>query len=169
MVISTHLPPPVMIESAASLGVGHPHVVLKLRHVFLGRALLRERPRQHELGLEHRTGWFDHPVKRCRHPLDHGMLHPPLDVLDGVAGVSLVPVPIEVLGHGPELDDEVAGEVLRVDLPPLFPPKADQGIFVGAHDDAGVRASDEGAPIGESRRHGAAGLICSIMIVSLKS
>ena len=45
-------------------GIRQPHVVLKLGHVFLGRPFLRERPRQHELGLEHGTGWADHPVKQ---------------------------------------------------------------------------------------------------------
>ena len=37
-------------------GVHHPHVVLELCHVLLGRPFLRERPRQHELGLEDRPG-----------------------------------------------------------------------------------------------------------------
>ena len=46
----------------------HPHVVLELRHVLLGRRLFREGPRQHELGLEHRACRLNHPVERCRHP-----------------------------------------------------------------------------------------------------
>ena len=33
--ISTHLPPPVMIDSTALRGRDDPHIVLKLRHVFL--------------------------------------------------------------------------------------------------------------------------------------
>jgi hypothetical protein len=37
-------------------GIRHPHVVLKLWHVLLGRKLLGEGPRQHELGLEDSTG-----------------------------------------------------------------------------------------------------------------
>jgi hypothetical protein len=44
-----------MIDSAAIFGVRHPHVVLELGHVLLGRELLRERPRQHELGLVDRA------------------------------------------------------------------------------------------------------------------
>ena len=40
MVISTHLPPPVMIESTAAWRLLDPHVVLQLRHMFFGRALL---------------------------------------------------------------------------------------------------------------------------------
>ena len=57
--------------------------------------------------------------------------------------VFLVPVPVEVLGHGAELDQEVAGQVLGLDLAALFPPEADQGRLVVAHDDPGVRAADE--------------------------
>jgi hypothetical protein len=53
MVISIHLPPPVMIDSAADRAFGHPHVVLELGHVLFGGRLFRERPGQHELRLEH--------------------------------------------------------------------------------------------------------------------
>jgi hypothetical protein len=66
--------------------------------------------------------------------------HPP-------AGVALVPGAIEVLGGAPELHDEVAGKVLRLRLAALLPPELDQGCLVAAHDDAGVRAADEGATV----------------------
>ena len=55
--------------------------------------------------------------------------------------------PIEGLGHDAELDDEVAGKVLRLDLAALFPPEAEQGGLVVAHDDAGVGAADEVAAV----------------------
>jgi hypothetical protein len=71
------------------------------------------------------------------------MLHPALDILDGLSGVSFVPVAIEVLGHDPELDDQVAGEVLRLDISPLLPPQAEQSSLVGSHDDTGVGTADE--------------------------
>jgi hypothetical protein len=76
------------------------------------------------------------------------MLHPPLDVLDGMTSVPLVPVPIEVLGHDPKLDDEIVREVLWFGLAAFLPPQAEQGAFVTAHDDAGVRAADEVAAVG---------------------
>ena len=60
------------------------------------------------------------------------------------AGVALVPGPVEVLGGGAELHDEVAREVLGLGLAPLLPPQPDQGRLVAAHDDPGVRAADEG-------------------------
>ena len=71
------------------------------------------------------------------------MPDPPLDVRDDLAGIALVPMPVEVLGHQAELDDEVAGEVLRLDLAAFLPPEAEQGGLVIAHDDPGVRAADE--------------------------
>ncbi len=71
----------------------------------------------------------------------------PLDVRDDLAGIGLVPAPVEVLGGQAELDDEVAGEVLRLDLAALFPPQPQQGGLVIAHDDPGVRAADEVAAI----------------------
>ena len=55
---------------------------------------------------------------------------------------------VEGFGDHTELDDEVAGEVLRLDLAALFPPKAQQGGLVIAHDDPGVRAADEVAALG---------------------
>jgi hypothetical protein len=70
--------------------------------------------------------------------------NPTLDVFDGLAGIALVPGPIERLGHQAELDDQVAGQVLRLDFAALFPPEAEQGGLVGAHDHAGVGAADEG-------------------------
>ena len=75
------------------------------------------------------------------------MLDPPLDLVDDLAGLALVPVPVEVLGHEAELDDEVARQVLRLDLAALLAPEAQQGGFVVAHDDPGVRAADKAAPI----------------------
>ncbi len=75
-----------------------------------------------------------------------GMLDPPLDRRDDLAGVALVPVPIESFGHDPELHDEVAGKVLRFGLAALLPPEAEEGSFIIAHDDPGVRAADEGSP-----------------------
>ena len=45
-----------------------------------------------------------------------------LDISDAPAGIALVPGPVEVLGGGPELYNEVAREVLRLDFPPLLLP-----------------------------------------------
>lgn len=98
-----------------------PHVVLKLGHVLLGSGFLREGPRQHGLGLEHRTDLFDHAVQRGRHPFVHGMADTPLNVLDRLARTSLVPGTVQHLGHGAELDNQIIGEIFRLDLAALFP------------------------------------------------
>jgi hypothetical protein len=68
-------------------------------------ALLRERPGQHEFGVEHCASRINQAVQRRRHPFMYGVRDPPLDVLDGAAGIALVPTPVEVLGDGAQLDD----------------------------------------------------------------
>ena len=104
----------------------HPHIVLQLRHVFLGRRFLRERPGQHELGFEHRAAGLDPAIERSCHPAQRRMPDLPLDVGDDLTGIGLVPAPVQLLGRQPELDDEVAGEVLRLGLAALFPPQPDR-------------------------------------------
>jgi len=71
------------------------------------------------------------------------MLQPMLDACDRLPGVALVPISVEGLGHQAELDDEVAGEVLRLGLAPFLAPQADQSGIIVAHDDPGVRAAEE--------------------------
>ena len=60
----------MITESTADLGRDHPHIVLQLRHVFLGRRFFRERPGQHELGFEHRLAALDASIERSRHPAE---------------------------------------------------------------------------------------------------
>jgi hypothetical protein len=64
-----------------------------------------------------------------------------------LAGVPFVPGPVEVLGGVPELHDEIARQVLRRCLAALLPPELDEGRLIVAHDNAGVRATDEGAAV----------------------
>jgi hypothetical protein len=75
------------------------------------------------------------------------MLNPALDIGDAPAGIALVPGAVEFLGGGPELDNQVTGQVLWRGLPTLLAPELDQGRFVAAHDDPGVGAADEGPAI----------------------
>jgi hypothetical protein len=82
-------------------------------------------------------------IEGGRHKGDDRVLDPGLHRRDGPPGVALIPNTVEVLGRQAELDDQVAGEVLRPDLAPLFLPEADQGFFVLAHDDPGIGAADE--------------------------
>jgi len=66
------------------------------------------------------------------------MLRPALDRGEDLAGIAFEPVPIERLSDYPELDDEVGGEVLGLDLTALFPPQAVQGGYIAPHNGAGV-------------------------------
>jgi hypothetical protein len=68
-----------------------------------------------------------------------------LDVDDRLASVALEPAPVEVLGDRPELDEEVVGEIFRLDLTALLAPEAEKGSLVISHNDAGVRAASESA------------------------
>src|SRR5882672_10237613 len=75
------------------------------------------------------------------------MADPALDIGNDLPGVELVPAPVQILGDGPKLDDEVPGEVLRLDLAPLLPPQPHQSDLIVAHDDPGVGAADEGTAV----------------------
>jgi hypothetical protein len=120
--------------------------VLQLRHVFLGRAFLRERPWQHELGLEHRITALHASIQSRAHPAQHGVADLTLDVDDHLSGIGLIPASVQLLGRNPELHDEITGQVLRFDLAALLAPQPDQGGFLIPHDDAGVRTADEVSP-----------------------
>jgi hypothetical protein len=61
-----------------------------------------------------------------------------------LAVIGLIPTSIEVLGYDSELDDEIAGQIFRLDLAALFAPEPEQGLLIIAHDDSSVRAADEG-------------------------
>ena len=100
--------------------------------------LFRERPREHELGLEHGPGALDHAVQGGGQKPDHRVLHPPLNFRDDLAGVALVPMPIERFGSHPELHGEVARQVFRLGFTTFFAPEAEKGGLVVAHNDPGV-------------------------------
>jgi len=89
-------------------GCRHPHVVLQLGHVLFRSRFLREIPRQHELGLEHGPGCLNPAIQGGRHPAVHGMKHLPLHLNHHLSGVLLVPMSVQLLGYGAELDQKVA-------------------------------------------------------------
>jgi hypothetical protein len=61
-----------------------------------------------------------------------------LHVIDRIAGVAFVPGPVQLLGDGAELNNEILAEVLRLDFSSLFPPKLYEPCLIVAHDDPGV-------------------------------
>jgi hypothetical protein len=54
--------------------------MLQLRHVFFRCGFLRERPRQHELGLEDCPSRFDPTIEGSCHPPERRMANPALNV-----------------------------------------------------------------------------------------
>jgi hypothetical protein len=69
------------------------------------------------------------------------MANLPLDIGDDLPGIGLVPS----AGSVPRC--EVAREVFWFKFAPLLPPQPQQGSFIITHDDPGIRAADEVAPI----------------------
>ena len=78
------------------------------------------------------------------------MPNPPLYVLYDASSIAFIPAPVEVLGNHAELDNQIAGKVLRIDFAALLPPKAEQGSLVLSHNDPSVRAADETAALRQS-------------------
>src|ERR1700751_1710862 len=70
-----------------------------------------------------------------------------LNVPKHLAGIGLVPAPVQVLGRYSELDDEIPRKVLRLNFAALFPPEPEEGAFIVAHNDPCIGAADKIAPI----------------------
>jgi len=121
--------------------------VLQLGHVLFGSPFLREIPGQHELGFEHGPGCLNPAIQGGRHPAVHGMKHLPLHLNHHLSGVLLVPMSVQLLGHAAELDQEIAGQILRLDLAALLPPQPQQRRLVVAYDGPGIRTANEGAAL----------------------
>src|SRR5215472_5573924 len=66
-----------------------------------------------------------------------------LDVRDGLTRISFVPTPIEVFSYHPELDNEIARQIFRFDFPTFLLPQAHERRLIIAHDNAGIRSTDE--------------------------
>ena len=79
---------------------------------------------------------------------------------DPMAGIALIPGAVELLGHQPKLNDELAGQVGGLDFAALFLPQPDQGSLVAAHDDAGVRAAYKLGSVGVTRIFVGIGFVC---------
>src|SRR5690242_12204148 len=74
-------------------------------------------------------------------------MNAPLDIRQHLTGIGLIPAPVQLFGRQAKLDQEMARQILRLDLATFFLPEADQGGFVIAHDNPGVGAADEVSPI----------------------
>jgi hypothetical protein len=125
--------------------------VLELCHVFLSRRLFRERPRQHELGLENCPCALDHAIQSGGQKPNDRVLHPSLDRRDDVPGVAFVPIPVERFRRHAELDNKIARKVLRLSLAPFFPPEAQEGDLISTHDNPSIRAPDKASSFSRIR------------------
>ena len=61
-----------------------------------------------------------------------------LNVSNHLSSSRFVPPPIKLFSHEAELDDKVAGKILRLGLASFFSPKAQKSRLVLTHDDPGV-------------------------------
>src|SRR5262249_55805770 len=147
MLISTHLPPPVITERTAALAF-MTHILCWSCGMYFSAATTSEND-QGSMNLASKTVpvCSTHPVEGRRHPADYWVLDPPLYVGNDLPGIALEPMPIEGLGHEAKLDDEIVGEVLRLSLAAFLAPQPEQGSLVAPHDDPGVGAADEAPAI----------------------
>src|SRR5947209_1675227 len=134
MATSTHLPPPVMIESTELLR-WVTHILCCTCAMYFSAAASSEND-QGSINLASNTASVSSTMpSRVAAIRGNGrMPDPALHVADLPAGVALVPRAVELLGCSPELHDEVAGEVLRLGLASFFSPQTDQGRLIAAHD-----------------------------------
>lgn len=72
--------------------------------------------------------------------------------------VTLEPAPVQLLCRAAELDEKIAGEILRLDLTALLLPQPDECTLVRTHDGPCIRAAEIGFPIGLPRGVGTAGV-----------
>ncbi len=77
----------------------------------------------------------------------HPVKYLPLDVRDDLPGILLVPVPVQLLGDGAELDQELTRQIVRFEFAALLPPKPKQRGFVITHDNSGIGPADKRAAV----------------------
>ena len=143
MVISIHLPPPVMIDSAADLALVTHMLCCSWAMCFSAAASSENDQGSMNLASNTASVSLTKPssvaaIQRftgCRTQRWTSVTTRPV--------LRSYQAPVERLGGDAELDDEIVAQVLGFDFAALFPPQADQRRLVGAHNDPGVRAADE--------------------------
>jgi hypothetical protein len=106
-----------------------------------------EGPWQHELGFEDRIASLHAPIQSCPHPAQNRVANSLLDIGNHLASIGLIPTAVEIFGSEAELDEQIAGEVLRLYFASFLAPEADEGGFINAHDDPGIRTADKGPAV----------------------
>src|SRR6516165_3036453 len=66
-----------------------------------------------------------------------------LNIGKNLSGIGVVPAPVQLLGRNTKLDNEIGGQVLRLDLATLLPPQPGQRPLISPHNDASVGSANE--------------------------
>ena len=146
IVISTHFPPPVMIDSTADRS-GSPTCCAGAGPCTFRPPTSSEND-QGSMNLDSNTASVPSTIP-SRVATIQGMaecLTRRWTLVMRWPVLRSYQVAVELLGCDPELHDQVAGQVLRLGLPALLAPKPNQGGFIVSHDDPGIGAADEGSP-----------------------
>ncbi len=75
----------------------------------------------------------------------HPVKYLPLGVRDDLPGILLVPVPVEMLGDGAGLDEELTLQIVGFEFAALRPPKPRQRVIT--HDNSGIGPADKRAAV----------------------
>ena len=107
--ISTHLPPPVMMESTEVFEPTTIMLCCSCAICFSAAACSENDQGSMNFDFEHRPGLLDQAVQGRGHPDHRRMELAGLPLADPMAGMALVPGAIELLGGEPELNNQLAG------------------------------------------------------------
>ena len=129
-------------------GGDDPHIVLQLGRILLGSRLFRERPRQHEFSFEHRAACLDAAVESSSHPAEARMPNVLLHIRNDLPGIGLVPAAVQLFRGCSSWTTRLPERSSGSASPRFSRHSRSQGGLVLAHDDPGVGAADEVAPIG---------------------
>src|SRR5438309_7594899 len=106
MVISTHLPPPVIIESTAALAF-MTHILCWSCGMYFSAATSSENDHG-SMNLASKTAPVCSTIpSRVAAIQHHRVLDPLLHLRNDVPAIAFKPMPIEGLGHEAKLDDEI--------------------------------------------------------------
>ena len=112
MVISTHLPPPVMMDRTADLALQTHMLCCSCAICFSAAASSENVQGNMNLASNTAPAGSTSPSSVAAIHLFTGMLNPPLTSLTVLPVLSLVPPPVKLFCHVAELNDQVVGQVL---------------------------------------------------------
>ena len=135
-----------MIERTAPIGAATTHILCCSCGIYFSAAASSEND-QGSMNLASKTAPLasTRPSSVAAIQREPGVPDMRLHIRDHLTCISLVPASVQFLGNRPKLYNEVAREVLRLDLAAFLPPQSQEGGFLIAHDNPSIRASDKEA------------------------